>query len=257
MLNRALFVVISRNTIEIEIPIRFRYRITETMNNMETLAKRLCWSRKKKALSQQQLGKRAGVSQSTIGNLEAGTRASARRIASIAAVLEVDTLWLAEGKQRPALRYGGIRSGCDGVVHDGFEPGPDIRGQVPLINWVQAGNFGAMRESYLPGEAELWLSCPVSHGPRTYCLRVVGRSMDSEDGYREGEIIFVDPDAEILPGRDVVVITENGESTFKRLKQDIDGYYLLALNPKWEPNYFKMPDGAQVGGIVIFAGRER
>lgn len=223
---------------------------------METLAKRLCWSRKNKSLSQQQLGKRAGVSQSTIGNLEAGTRASARRIASIAAVLEVDTLWLAEGKQRPAVRHG-CNPGSSTGMGGGIEPGPHIRGQVPLINWVQAGNFSAMRESYLPAEAELWLACPVSHGPRTYCLRVVGRSMASEDGYREGEIIFVDPDAEVLPGRDVVVTTEDGESTFKRLKQDIDGYYLLALNPKWEPNYLKMPDGAQVSGIVIFAGRER
>ncbi|MDB5774694.1 MAG: phage repressor like transcriptional regulator, family [Herbaspirillum sp.] len=212
---------------------------------METLANRLRWARKKKRLSQEELGKLAGVSQSTIGNLEAGTRASARKIASIAAALNVDALWLAEGKPRPAIRHA-----------PDIEPGPDIHGQVPLINWVQAGCFSLMRESYLPSEADMWLACPVAHGPRTYCLRVVGRSMASEDGYYEGEIIFVDPDAEALPGRDVIVTTVDGESTFKRLKMDIDGYYLLALNPKWEPNYFKMPEGSHIGGVVIFAGRE-
>ncbi|HWZ47324.1 MAG TPA: S24 family peptidase [Herbaspirillum sp.] len=213
---------------------------------METLAKRLRWARNQKRLSQEELGKLAGVSQSTIGNLEAGTRASARKIASIAAALGVDALWLAEGKQRPAVRPG-----------PSIEPGPEIHGEVPLINWVQAGNFCIMRESYLPSEADLWLACPVTHGPRTYCLRVVGRSMAGEDGYHDGEIIFVDPDAEAMPGKDVIVTTLDGESTFKRLKLDIDGYYLLALNPKWEPNYFKMPENAHIGGVVIFAGRER
>jgi SOS-response transcriptional repressor LexA len=213
---------------------------------METLAKRLRWARKQKRISQEELGKLAGVSQSTIGNLEAGTRASARKIASIAAALGVDALWLAEGKQRLAVRS-----------DPGIEPGPDIHGEVPLINWVQAGNFCIMRESYLPSEADLWLACPVTHGPRTYCLRVVGRSMAGEDGYYDGEIIFVDPDAEAMPGKDVIVTTLDGESTFKRLKLDIDGYYLLALNPKWEPNYFKMPENAHIGGVVIFAGRER
>jgi SOS-response transcriptional repressor LexA len=213
---------------------------------METLAKRLRWSRKQKRLSQEELGKLAGVSQSTIGNLEAGTRASARKIASIAAALSVNALWLAEGKQQPAVR-----------PEPDIEPGPDIYGEVPLINWVQAGSFSLMQESYLPSEADHWLACPVAHGPRTFCLRVVGRSMAGEDGYYDGEIIFVDPDAEALPGRDVIVTTNDGESTFKRLKLDIDGYYLLALNPKWEPNYFKMPENAHIGGVVIFAGRER
>jgi SOS-response transcriptional repressor LexA len=215
---------------------------------METLAKRLRWARKQKRISQEELGKLAGVSQSTIGNLEAGTRASARKIASIAAALGVNALWLAEGKQRPALRSN---------ARADIEPGPEVHGEVPLINWVQAGNFSLMQESYLPSEAEIWLACPVTHGPRTFCLRVVGRSMATEGGYHDGEIIFVDPDAEAMPGKDVVVTTADGESTFKRLKLDIDGYYLLALNPKWEPNYFKMPENAQIGGVVIFAGRER
>jgi SOS-response transcriptional repressor LexA len=215
---------------------------------METLAKRLRWARKQKRISQEELGKLAGVSQSTIGNLEAGTRASARKIASIAAALGVNALWLAEGKQRPALRP---------ESEPDVEAGPDVHGEVPLINWIQAGSFSLMQESYLPAEADFWLACPVTHGPRTFCLRVVGRSMAGEDGYYDGEIIFVDPDAEAMPGKDVVVTTIDGESTFKRLKLDIDGYYLLALNPKWEPNYFKMPENAHIGGVVIFAGRER
>ncbi|WP_048996779.1 helix-turn-helix domain-containing protein [Burkholderia multivorans] len=68
---------------------------------MYTLAERLKWARINAGLSQEELGKKAGVSQSTIGNLEAGTRSSARRLPQIANVLGVDALWLAEGLGKP------------------------------------------------------------------------------------------------------------------------------------------------------------
>lgn len=68
------------------------------MAAMKNLSERLAWARTQKGLSQQQLADRVGVAQSTIGSLEAGTRSSARKITAIAAALEVNSLWLAEGK---------------------------------------------------------------------------------------------------------------------------------------------------------------
>lgn len=64
---------------------------------MYTLSERLKWARERQGLSQADLAKRSAVSQSTIGNLEAGTRLSARRLPQIADVLGVSPLWLAEG----------------------------------------------------------------------------------------------------------------------------------------------------------------
>lgn len=69
--------------------------------DMYTLAERLKWARMNAGISQEELGRKAGVSQSTIGNLEAGTRSSARRLPQIAEVLGVDALWLAEGRGKP------------------------------------------------------------------------------------------------------------------------------------------------------------
>lgn len=136
--------------------------------------------------------------------------------------------------------------------------GPDIKGRVPLISWVRAGEFCEAHEPFAPGDAEMWLDCPVPHGPSTYCLRVVGRSMDNDDdGYREGEILFIDPDKEALPGADVIVRTPDSTCTFKRLKLDEDGLYLLALNPKWENRYIRIPIDAVICGVVVFSGRER
>lgn len=65
---------------------------------MKTLAKRLAWARARAGLSQQELADLAGVSQSSIGNLESEARRTSRKITSIAAVLGVDTHWLADGK---------------------------------------------------------------------------------------------------------------------------------------------------------------
>jgi transcriptional regulator with XRE-family HTH domain len=68
------------------------------IRDMDTLAKRLIWAREQKGLTQASLAKLSGVTQSTIGNLESGIRASARRIVDIAAALDVNPAWLANGQ---------------------------------------------------------------------------------------------------------------------------------------------------------------
>lgn len=65
---------------------------------MSTFGERLAWARKQKKFSQQELAEKAGVPLSSIGNSEAGTRHSIRKIASVAAVLDVDVKWLSEGE---------------------------------------------------------------------------------------------------------------------------------------------------------------
>jgi SOS-response transcriptional repressor LexA len=137
-------------------------------------------------------------------------------------------------------------------------PGPGIKGMIPLISWVRAGAFCETHDPFAPGDAERWLPCPVSHGPNTFALRVKGRSMDGEDGYREGEMIFVDPDqTEPQSNKDYIIKQADGSATFKRLKEELDGWYLLALNPDWEPRYIKMPENSHICGRVIYSARDR
>lgn len=73
-------------------------RDSDYIRDMKTLAERLIWARNRKGLSQASLAKLSGVTQSTIGNLESGLRKSARRLANIATALDVDALWLSEGR---------------------------------------------------------------------------------------------------------------------------------------------------------------
>ena len=135
-------------------------------------------------------------------------------------------------------------------------PGPDITGRLPLISWVRAGELCEAPDNFQPGDAEEWFDCPVKHGPNAYCLRVKGDSMDdgTAGGYRDGEIIFIDPAIGAVAGHDVVVRTPDGKTTFKRLKRDQDGLYLLGLNGK---KIIRVPEGTVFCGVVIFSGVKR
>lgn len=162
--------------------------------------------------------------------------------------LDVDPVWLETGEGNPERRR----------QASNVRPGPEILGMIPLISWVRAGEFCDSPDNFAPGDADRWLPCPVPHGPRTFALEVVGQSMDGDDGYREGEYIFVDPDqSEPRPNKDFIFKHTDGTSTFKRLKQELDGWYLLALNPNWDPKFMKMPDGTHICGRVIYSARDR
>lgn len=68
---------------------------------MKTLGERLKWARERKGISQEELGKAAGMTQGGVGHLEQDLRKTSRRIAQLAHALGVDPIWLAEGKGDP------------------------------------------------------------------------------------------------------------------------------------------------------------
>ena len=203
-------------------------------------------------LSQSGLAKACGISRASVNAWANGKTDSidGKFLTTAASYLGVSAHWLStgEGPMLPGAEHQ--------VTHSNTLPGPAIRGQVPLISWVRAGELCESHDNYHPGDAEHWMDCPVPHGPRTYCLQISGDSMDDggSDAYRDGEIIFVDPDASADPGRDVVVRTPDNKTTFKRLKEDQEGQYLLGLNGK---KIVRVPEDTVFCGVVIFSGRRR
>ena len=203
-------------------------------------------------LSQSGLAKACGISRASVNAWANGKTDSIdwKFLTTAASYLGVSAHWLStgEGPMLPGAEHQ--------VTHSNTLPGPAIRGQVPLISWVRAGELCESHDNYHPGDAEHWMDCPVPHGPRTYCLQLSGDSMDDggADACRDGEIIFVDPDASADPGRDVVVRTPDNKTTFKRLKEDQEGRYLLALNGK---KIVRVPEDTVFCGVVIFSGRRR
>lgn len=146
----------------------------------------------------------------------------------------------------------------DGATN--VEPGPYVRGFVPLISWVQAGHWSEVIDNFQPGDAEEWLPCPVPHGPRTFVLRVRGESMFNPYGrpsFQEGDLIFVDPDREPTNGSLVVVrLDDSKEAMFKKLVIEGDKCYLRALNPAWPEPIIPIDEDATICGTVIFKGEK-
>lgn len=127
--------------------------------------------------------------------------------------------------------------------------------KVPLISWVAAGAWCNVEDPYLVGDADEWLACPVRHGPRTYALRVVGLSMYNPTGdrsFKDGDIIFVDPDREALHKSFVIVrLDDESKATFKRLLVDGQQKMLEAINPSWPNRIMEVNNNASICGVVI------
>ncbi|ODC01180.1 hypothetical protein A3197_01470 [Candidatus Thiodiazotropha endoloripes] len=123
---------------------------------------------------------------------------------------------------------------------DNVIAGPEVRGLVPLISWIQAGHWREAEDLYEPGDAELILPCPASHGIHTYALRVEGDSMTSPHGksYPEGCIIFVDPDQRggVVSGDRVIAkLVGDNAVTFKVYIEDAGRQFLRPLNTQYPP----------------------
>jgi len=150
------------------------------------------------------------------------------------------------------IEYGPLR-----IIVQNTEIGPDIRGRVPLISFVQAGMWCETIDIYHVGDAEAWMPCPVSHGPRTYCLRVQGDSMTNtmpgQKSYPEGTIIFVDPDRPVTNGSRVIArLADANEATFKEYREDGGRRFLKPLNQQYQMQ--EITDGVIICGVVIFSG---
>ena len=117
-------------------------------------------------------------------------------------------------KVRALARRHGIENTLDvhlTPLHHLMVDGPFV--MAPLISWVQAGT---QRESWdMPPEE--FLPIPLSRDA-VFCLRVQGNSMSRHAP--EGSIVAVDPaDRDPVDGK-FYVATIEGESTFKRFRDN-------------------------------------
>lgn len=137
------------------------------------------------------------------------------------------------------------------LIHENTEPGPHLQPEVPLVSWVKAGEWAEAADPFQPGDAEQWMPCPVTHGPRTFALRVRGDSMTAPYGrsYPEGCIIFVEPElrSPVNGQRVVAKLTGSDDVTFKVYKEEDGRKWLQPLNPAHQP----IRDEFRIIGTVI------
>lgn len=216
-------------------------RMGKPMEPTGTFGERLRAARKAAKLTQGALAKRVGMSQSNLSELENGEYPSSSFTAQLAEALGVRALWLADGR-------GPKHSGDS---HENVTAGPDVRGRVPLISWVQAGAWSEAVDIFEPGYAEEWLPVLRNGSPHTYALRVQGDSMCAPHGrsYAGGCIIIVDPDQRSpASGQRVIAkLAGTNQVTFKVFVEEDGRRWLKPLNPMHPPIY----DEFQVIGTVI------
>lgn len=125
---------------------------------------------------------------------------------------------------------------------------------IPLISWIQAGQFCDTGHLLPLDETTLYYPCPVlTAGPNTFALIVKGDSMTASSSgvrsYPEGSIIYVDPDKVAAPGQRIIARVGE-EVTFKQLMEEENGkQYLKPLNDR---HSLILPrDDMHICGVVI------
>lgn len=127
--------------------------------------------------------------------------------------------------------------------------------RVPLISWVQAGEWNDANDPFLPGDADEWPYCPVPHSESTYALKVHGLSMfnpASPPSFNENDIIFIDPQREAINKSLVIARKQNDDKvTFKQLIIEDDVKFLRPLNPDWPEKVIQLTNDSVICGVVI------
>lgn len=158
---------------------------------------------------------------------------------TIAKTLRVSLDWLVTGKEPP---------GSANVA-----PGPNPRAAVPLVSWVQAGDWTECADPSPPGMADEWVSSSMRVSPRAFALKVRGDSMAPE--FSEGATLIIDPAVEPVDGSYVIVRLEDSDSaSFKQLVIDGPQKFLKPLNPRYP--VISINGNATMVGVVVEQRKE-
>lgn len=157
--------------------------------------------------------------------------------------LECTPEWLLSGKDKK------MNSFCDCNV----TKMRNIKGYYPLISWVQAGAWTEINEVSLIDVVRY--PCPVKCSESTFVLKVRGVSMEPK--FREGDLIFVDPEIVASSGKYVVArLDDENEATFKQLIVEGSQKFLKPSNPNWPEQFIPINGNCTIVGVAVFVGRD-
>ncbi len=175
---------------------------------MDTVGSRLRFRRKQKKLTQRDVAEWAGVSASAVTQWESDlTKLSGENLILVCKCLQCSPEWLVFGS---------------GDIENGININLMSAREVPLISWVQAGNWTEVIGN--PSNEQVKTTRKLSDS--AFALRVKGDSMTSsqELSIPEGSIVIVEPEFGFVDeanGKIVVAQTvSGGEATLKKLAID-------------------------------------
>ncbi|PPC64167.1 LexA family transcriptional repressor [Pantoea sp. ICBG 1758] len=191
---------------------------------MNTVGSRIRFRRRQLKLTQKDVAEYLGISASAVTQWERDvTVPSGENLLRLSQVLSCSPEWIVSGG-------GEIESSAKAVISS-------VR-VVPLLSWVQAGNW---TEAMAKQSQSEWVKTSAKISEDAFALRVKGDSMTSAGSLSipDGAIVIVDPlngFADEAVGKIVIAQTNAGhDATIKKLVVDGPHSYLLPLNDKFKP----------------------
>lgn len=188
---------------------------------METVGQRIKALRRVTKTSQKELGKFCGVSDVAVGYWEKDINVpGGESLSKLAKYFNTSIDYILYGTEFEGNLITKMR-------------------RVPVISWVQAGQFTECKAAEVFSEVDKWVETSLRIGDSSFALEVKGDSMTNPNGLPtipEGATVIVDPDAEPLNGKIVVArLDGTNEATVKKLVIDGPQKFLVPLNPRY-PN---------------------
>lgn len=129
---------------------------------------------------------------------------------------------------------------------------PPQPGSIPLLGFAQAGAGGFFDDGGFPaGQGWDLVEFPASpeRRPGVYALEIQGDSMMPL--YRDGDVLIVEPGAQVRRGDRVVVKTREGEVMAKVLaRQTAKSIELMSLNPEHPNRSLDMSEVEWIARII-------
>ncbi|WP_131753785.1 helix-turn-helix domain-containing protein [Burkholderia vietnamiensis] len=255
------------------------------MTEAQHIGTRIRALRKAKGLTLQQVADTFGISRASVSEWESGrSKPDAAKLTNLAGLLDTSIEYLLTGKQPNLILQGALAGGthpitsltgpfgtvvgvlagaASGVTKLMKQKNVDETvsnvtewpvGKLPLISWVQAGDWSEIVDNFQPGDAEDWIACPFPSGRHGFVLRVVGDSMYNPGGdlsFRDGDFISVNPEHDARHRSLVIARRDREKATFKQLLLDeSEGPMLHALNPNWPTRYIPFDKNTEIVGVV-------
>lgn len=251
------------------------------MTEAEHIGTRIRALRLKRGLTLQEVANEFGISRASVSEWESGrSKPDAARLAKLSFILGAPVLYLLEGDTAEPSSNG--PTFVESATTHGRELPSTLRisrestttakqplkkvderesnvtewpvGKLPLISWVQAGEWSEIVDNFQPGDAEDWIACPFPSGRHGFVLRVVGDSMYNPGGelsFRDGDFISVNPEHDAHHRSLVIARRDREKATFKQLLLDeTEGPMLHALNPNWPTRYIPFDKMTEIVGVV-------
>jgi phage repressor protein C with HTH and peptisase S24 domain len=247
-----------------------RFSGTSLSDNIEmSIGTRVKQARKAAKLTQAELASRTGLKQSSISDLEVGKSQGTTFIASLAAALGVNPLWLETGKgQMTGAHLTVVQPDAPAFSNDspfiqdakpvrvGDEPNTVAVRMVTLKLRAGATGFEVEPDLMDGGEAHVPRSVVEQlglHPIDLLAMRVRGQSM--EPMMFEDDVIVINTRDKQPNSRELYAVNWNGEALIKMLVRRNGDWYLHSLNPDFEPVNVRSGQCSIVGRVVYQPGR--